>query len=308
MSRDFTPPDLGDLGRDLPESDARSVGRLSQDQDRDAAEQTPPARLPERSPERGPEDRRPELHFRDGRAVLYDRDRGYRLGESEIRTIIELGKFRVVATHDLSEHTYGGQRELADRDVQNLVRQGLARKGTFNGPEANPRELLTLTKRGHRLLRANRLASKNQAVYHGFVKPREANHDADLYRLYQKEAARIEDRGGRNLRVILDYELKRKINREMARLGTEARPEIAARHGLQMVGNKIPVPDLRIEYETPDGDTARVNLELVTEHYRGRHVADKVHAGFSLYTPRGEADHLRRVLDQHELTADILSL
>ena len=201
-----------------------------------------------------------------------------------------------------------GQRELADRDVQNLVRQGIARKGTFNGPEANPHELLTLTKRGHRLLRANRLASKNQAAYYGFVKPREANHDADLYRLYQKEAARIEERGGRNLRVILDYELKRRINREMARLGTEARPEIAARHGLQMVGNKIPVLDLRIEYETRDGDTTRVNLELVTEHYRGRHLADKVHAGFSLYTPHGEADHLRRVLDQHELTADILSL
>jgi len=102
--------------------------------------------------------------------------------------------------------------------------------------------------------------------------------------------------------------LKRKINREVARLGTAARPEIAARHGLQMVGNKIPVPDLRIEYETRGGDMARVNLELVTEHYRGRHVADKVHAGFSLYTPHGEADHLHRVLDQHELTAEILSL
>src|SRR3984893_4727543 len=216
MSRDFTPPDLGDLGRDLPESDARSVGRQSQDQDRDAGEQTPPARLPERSAERGPEDRRPEIHFRDGRAVLYDRDRGYELSESEIRTIIELGKFRVVATYDLSEHAYGGEIEMADRDVQNLVRQGLARKGTFNGPETNPRELLTLTKRGHRLLRANRLVSKNQAVYYGFVKPREANHDADLYRLYQKEGSRIVEKGGRNPRVILDYELKRRINREIA--------------------------------------------------------------------------------------------
>ena len=68
------------------------------------------------------------------------------------------------------------------------------------------------------------------------------------------------------------------------------------------------MPDLRIEYETLDGEIARVNLELVTEHYRGRHVAEKVHAGFSLYTPRGEADRLRRVLDQRELTADILSL
>jgi hypothetical protein len=306
MSRDFSPPDFNDFGRDLPESDVRPVGRPLQD--RDAGERTPPSRVPERSLERTVEDRRPELQFRDGRAVLYDRDRGYRLSESEVRTVVELGKFRVIGVHDLSQHAYDGKRELADRDVQDLLRQGLARKGTFEGPEASPRELLTLTQRGHRLLRANRLVAQDQAVYHGFVKPREANHDADLYRLYQKEAAQIEEKGGKNLRVVLDYELKRKINREIARLGTYARPEIAARHSLQVVRNKIPIPDLRIEYETREGDAARVNLELVTEHYRGRHVADKVHAGFSLYTPRGEADHLRRVLDQHELTAEILSL
>jgi hypothetical protein len=306
MSRDFTPPDYDGLGRDLPDSDARPVGSPSQD--RDQGERTPPSHAQEHSPEHPHEDRRPEIQFRDGRAVLYDRDRGYTLNESEIRTIVELGKFRVIAAHDLSQHAYAGNRELADRDVHNLIRQGLVRKGTFEGPEANPRELVTLTKRGHHLLRANRLAPQGQAVYYGFVKPREANHDADLYRLYQKEAARIEEKGGRNLRVILDYELKSKINREIARLGTEARPEIAARHGLQVVRNKIPVPDLRVEYETREGDAARVNLELVTEHYRGRHVADKVHAGFSLYTPHGEADHLRRVLDQRELTAEILSL
>jgi len=305
MSRDFTPPDLSDLPRDLSDSD-RAVGAPSRDRDR--SQRTAPTRAQRRTPERTPEDRRPEIQFRDGRAVLYEWDRGYRLNESEIRTIVELGKFRVIATNDLSAHTYAGNRQLAERDVHNLVRHGLVRTGMFEGPEAMPRELLTLTGRGHRLLRANRLASEGQAVYYGFVKPREANHDADLYRLYQKEAARIEANGGRNLCVILDYELKRKINREMARLGPEARPEIAARHGLQVVRNKIPVPDLRIEYQTREGDAARVNLELVTEHYRGRHVADKVHAGFSLYTPRGEADHLRRVLDQRELTAEILSL
>ena len=306
MSRDFSPSEFNDLGRDLPESDVRSLGRHSQD--REPGERPQPSQVQERSPEHRPEDPRSEIHFRDERAVLYDRDHGHQLSDSEIRTIIELGKFRVIATYDLAEHAYAGEREMADREVQNLVRQGLARKGTFNGPESNPRELLTLTKRGHRLLRANHLISKNQAIYYGFVKPREANHDADLYRLYQKEAAWIDKKGGRNLRVILDYELKRRINREIARLGPDSRPEIAARNGLRIVRNKIPVPDLRIEYETSAGDTARVNLELVTEHYRGRHVADKVHAGFSIYTPHGEADHLRRVLDQHELTAEILSL
>ena len=305
MPRELTPPAFGHE-RDVPDADARLAA--SQSRYREAIERTPSPDTLERSPEQTPDHGHPEIPSRDGRAILYDRDRGYRLSESEIRTIVELGKFRVVAGHDLCEHAYNGQQEMGERDVHNLIRHQLVRKGIFHGPEANPRELLTLTKRGYRLLRANRLAPKHQAVYYGFVKPREANHDADLYRLYHKEAARIEKKGGQNLRVVLDYELKREINREIVRLGTAARPEIAARHGLEMVRNKIPVPDLRIEYETRGGETARVNLELVTEHYRARHVADKVHAGFSLYTPHGEADHLRRMLDQQELTAEILSL
>ena len=110
------------------------------------------------------------------------------------------------------------------------------------------------------------------------------------------------------LASILDVELKRKINQDIAKLGRDARPEIARHHGLRMVRDRIPVPDVRIEYEQPNGEMARLDLELVTEHYRGRSLADKVKAGFSLYTPRGEADRLRRVLDGHELTAEIFSL
>ena len=53
------------------------------------------------------------------------------------------------------------------------------------------------------------------------MKPREVKHDADLYRLYQKEAARIERGGGRPVRVLLDYELKRNLNRDLAQLAPE---------------------------------------------------------------------------------------
>jgi hypothetical protein len=251
---------------------------------------------------------RPEVRFDESRGTLYDRDRGYRLRDSEIRTLVDLGKFRVVAVEDLADHAYGGQRDEMQNDLRNLLRQGLVRKGTFEGPENSPRQLLTLTKRGQRLVRTNVLVPREQAIYSGFVKPREANHDADLYKLYNKEVARILREGGRNPRVVLDFELKRKINRDIAKLGHEARPEIAARHGLRVVRGRIPVPDVRIEYEKPSGEMARVDLELVTEHYRGRSLADKVNAGFSLYTPRGEGDRLRRVLDGQELTAEILSL
>lgn len=250
----------------------------------------------------------PDAHSSLTRGVLYDRDRGYSISPSEIKSMVELGKFRVIAEDDLGKYLYGGEGKSFESGIQNLVRQGLVRRGRFEGPEGSSRELLTLTKRGHRLLRANQLVSPDQITYAGFVKPREANHDADLYRLYQKEAAKIEKKGGRVRRVVLDFEIKRKVNRDLAKLGGQARPEIAARHGLQVVRNKIPIPDLQIEYETRDGDAGRVNLELVTEHYRGRNVAEKARAGFSLYTPRGEGDKLRRVLDQQELTAEILSL
>jgi len=304
MSRDFfSPREFDEFERGSADPDGHEGrGRL------DLGNPDAVFRLFQSLPERTAETRRPEIRCRGGRVVLYDRDQSYALTESEIRTIVELGKFRVIATENLIQHAYANDREHAGRDVQDLVRQGLVRKGIFEGPEAYPRELLTLTKRGHRLLRKNRLTVDNQATYSGFMKPREANHDADLYLLYQKEAARIEAQGGRNLRVILDYELQRRINRELANFGTEARQEIAARHGLEVVHNKIPIPDLRVEYETREGEMARVHLELVTEHYRGHHVADKVHAGFSLYIPRGEADRLRRILDQRGLTAEIRSL
>ena len=222
--------------------------------------------------------------------------------------MIELGKFRAIAENDLGKYLYCRERKPLEQEVQNLVRRGLVRRGRFQGPEDSPRDLLTLTKRGLQFLNANHLVSDRQVLYSGFVKPREANHDADLYLLYQKELTRIEQQGGRIRRVVLDLEIKRKVNRDIAKLGPGARPEIAAWHGLQVVRNKIPIPDMQIEYESRDGDIGHVNLELVTEHYRWRSVAEKAQAGFSMYTPRGEADRLRRVLDQQELTAEILSL
>jgi len=247
-------------------------------------------------------------HVAQPRGLLYDRDHGYRLRAIEIQILTDLGKLRSVGVEDLVIHAYSGHRPKMQNDLQNLLRQGLVRRGVFGGPEGTPRELLTLTKGACRLLRANRVVDRDQPLYHGFVNGREANHDGDLYLLYQKEAARIQERGGRPVRVLLDFELRKRINRDFARFGTEARPEIAARHGLRVVGEKIPLPDMRIEYEQPDGEMASVDLELVTEHYSGRAVAEKARAGFSLYTPRGEGVRLRRVLDERELTAEILSL
>jgi len=292
---------------DAIEARAEMARELEQTPHQDGRTQTQSSAS--RHPEKPVVDREvPNRDSGSARDVFYDRARGYQISPSGMRSMIELGKFRAIAENDLGKYVYSGESKLLAQDVQNLVRQGLVRRGRFQGPEASPRELLTLTKRGLRLLKATRVVSDSQVLYSGFVKPREANHDADLYRLYQKEASRIEQQGGRIRRVVLDFEIKRKVNRDIAKLGPGARPEIAVRHGLQVVRNKIPIPDMQIEYESRDGDMSRVNLELVTEHYRGRSVAEKARAGFSMYTPRGEGDKLRRVLDQQELTAEILSL
>jgi len=197
-------------------------------------------------------------------------------------------------------------------DVENLVRQGLIEFKSIPHEETGSRQLLTLTKNGHRFLTHTQSAAKGQAVYHGFTKPREAHHDADLYRLYQKEAVKIEGHGGRNLRVVLDYALKKHLYRDFPKLSkdrnsVDSNHAIAERHGLQVVRGKIPVPDVRIEYKTRDGERGRVDLELATGHYRGRNLTEKVRAGFSLHTHADDVSKVTRILDQRELT-ETLSL
>jgi hypothetical protein len=247
------------------------------------------------------------------RTIHEIRGRTYRLRNSETTTMVELAKFRAIAREDLAEFAYGGDRVCMRPDIENLMRQGLIEMKSIPHEEMGSRKLLTLTKIGHRFLIDTQSAGKGQVLYHGFTKPREANHDADLYRLYQKAAEKIEGQGGRNLRVVLDYEMKKRLYRDLANLGpgrasSEQKHLVAERHGLQVVRGKIPVPDIRIEYEARDGERARVDLELATSHYRGRNMAEKVRAGFSIYAHAEDASKLRRILDQRELTAEILSL
>jgi hypothetical protein len=241
------------------------------------------------------------------------RGKTYRLRSSGIQALSELGKFRAVATEDLQEFAYHGDKDHARADVQNLIRHGLIVEKKVPHPDTSPCRLLTLSKQGHQFLTVTRSVPKNHAIHYGFTKPREAHHDAGLYRMYYTAADKIERQGGRNLRVILDYELKKRVYHDLAKLGPHResnaiKKEIAERHGLQLVRGKIPLPDLRIEYETREGEMARVDLELATEHYRGRNLAEKVRAGFSIYAHAQDAAGLRRVLDQTELTAEILSL
>ncbi len=288
-------------------SEGREAGAGDPPKTSEAREQFSSAGLSEPTREPG------AVRTPEQRIVYEIRGRTYRLRASEIAAMLELGRFRAVAREDLAKFAYGGKNERLRPDLENLVRQGLVAIKTVPHEELGSRQLLTLTKNGYRFLMQTQSAAKGQSLYYGFTKPREAHHDADLYRLYQKAAAKIEGEGGRNLRVILDYELKKHLYRDLAKLGTDrhsagAKESVAQSHGLQVVRGKIPMPDVRIEYETRDGERAGVDLELATGHYRGRNLTEKVRAGFSLYAQAEDVSKLKRVLDERELTAEILSL
>jgi hypothetical protein len=254
-----------------------------------------------------------ETRSPEPRKIYEIRGRTYRLRTSEIVAMLEIGKFRTIGLEDLREFAYGGDKDGVRRDVENLFRQGLLQMKSIPHEEKGSRQLMTLTKVGHRLLVQNRFTGKDQALYFGFANPREAHHDADLYRLYQKAADGIERAGGQNLRVVLDFELKKRVYHDLAKLGpdrasSESKRTVVLRHGLQVVSGKIPLPDVRIEYDTPEGNRARADIELVTSNYRLRNLAEKVRAGFSIYAHPNDVSNLQRVLDQRELTAEILSL
>ncbi|MGA6955238.1 MAG: hypothetical protein WBY73_09035, partial [Candidatus Acidiferrales bacterium] len=119
--------------------------------------------------------------------------------------------------------------------------------------------------------------------------------------------------GGRPVRVILDYEIKRNLNRDLALLDPEKdnfehKAAVAEKHGLAMVNGRIPVPDMRLEYEDAELMLQRVDLELATREYRPRSLAEKARAGFAIYGRAEDASRLRRILDERELTREILTL
>ena len=287
--RRSTPPDTRDTRNPVPDGPARADSTETRDHGSS----------------------REERH--ESPRAYYVRDRAYLLRDSEMHSLKEIGKFRVIPVTDLAKYAYGGDREQMEKDIRGLARQSLLRDKTLEISQKKTLRVVTLTKAGHRLLTKTNQLPDNQPIYHGLLKPREVKHDADLYRLYQKEAARIERVGGRPVRVLLDYELKRNLNRDLALLGRDkegpnAKERIAEKHGLQVVNGKIPVPDLRIEYETPEAELRHVDLELATRDYRPRAMAEKAAAGFSLYARPEDASRLRRVLDEREITAGILKL
>jgi hypothetical protein len=257
--------------------------------------------------------RYPDLDRFPQERAFYKSDRhDYQLRQSEIYTMAEAGKFRVVSLEDLESHVYSANREMMNRDLNNLERQELIRRGASRYPDHL--RVVTLTSRGKKVLQKT-VGRQGQEFYSGFKKVRELRHDMALYRIYQAKAQEIQDKGGKIKRVILDYEMKGKVNRDLGKANgldpaEEARLKeaISQKHDIPVVSGSFVVPDVRLEYEDRDGNECRVDLEYLTETYRDGEISAKARAGFTLYAPHDQAPRLHRVLDQHHIMTEILSL
>jgi hypothetical protein len=243
------------------------------------------------------------------------RDRSYSLRSSEIRGLSDIGKFRTVDTKDLARFAYQDDEARMNQDIRSLQSRRLIEETTIYRAHQKPRRILTLTQQGQRILRKGRHVPNDQRLYHGFVKLREIDHDADLYKVYQKEVDDIQRRGGKVTKVRLDFELKGAVNRDReaaGKLPEEQRQAqlnaVAKQHGLMIKSGTIQLPDIQIDYETPEGTIARANIELVSENYRGDAIRSKADAGFKVYARVGDSNRVKRALQDSGAVEELLSI
>ncbi len=257
---------------------------------------------------------------------------GLELRPEEKQLLREVGRFRVVRTADLRESLYNGKTRPLENDLKYLRDKGLVETQHVNLRRDGRRrtiervEVVTLTRDGQRLLIKDGDLPKDQRVYAGLVKPREVEHDSQIYRAYQKEAERIERNGGTNLRVRLDFEIKADIQKAIyaerkadpKRDMAEIKEEVAARHELPFVDGKIQIPDARIDYDLPrevnqDADqgsrTGHEDIEVLTAAYHAGHLRSKAQAGFRNYaSPADRSSLTARIEDDSHLMENILDL
>ena len=227
-------------------------------------------------------------------SIVRDRDREYTLRGSESRTLATVGAFRVVSSRDLRDHN-DRPADPRSGDLRHLREEGLIETVRVPGYRDHA---VVLTKDGRGLLERHRDRDHehHQTFYAGLARERELEHDLQVYRAYEQAEARLLERGAHIERVVLDHELKSEYQRWLHerdkdhddydghpdRTADEIR-EWACEHDLPYFDDEVHFPDVRVEYQEPDGRWAREDIEVVTPHYRGAHGASVARSGFSCY-------------------------
>jgi len=260
---------------------------------------------------------RPRHHLQPGLS-------GLRLHQEEKILLGEVGRFRVITVKDAAQTLYKGDERALRSDLRFLRKTDLVSVDIVNarrdgrGRSIERIEVITLTRAGERQAKMSNTFPPDQKLYHGLVKPREAEHDAQIYRAYKKEWERIEKQGGSNPRVQLDFELKSQVQRavhaarkaEPERDLLEIKQQVAAAHELPVVDGRIQIPDARIEYDLDEGSrTGHSDIEVVTAAYHPGHLRAKAQAGFRVYVSGRDAATLTAKIEgEHHLLDHILAL
>jgi hypothetical protein len=256
---------------------------------------------------------------------------GVALRDEERKLLAEVGRFRVIATRDLAETVYGNRDSRMARDLTFLRQKGLIEVDAVNarrdgrGGRVEQIEVVVLTKLGRDVTRQSAGLPRDQQLYSGLVKPREVEHDAQIYRAYRKHAEGIEQRGGTNLRVKLDFELKADVqkaihaetklnpDRDMA----DIKQQVAKQFELPYIDGGIQIPDARIVYDleqkADDIDqgprSGYEDIEVLTAAYSPGHLRAKAQSGFHLYASASDrASVTARIEGDHHLIDNILEL
>jgi len=260
---------------------------------------------------------------------------GMQLRPEERTAMLQLGRFRIIRTNDLAETIYDGKQRKLDEDLRYLRSKGLVETRHINLRRDGKRrqidrvEVASLTRDGRAWLRMSGEVPKGQTVYYGFVKPREMEHDSLIYRAYRDAAARVENSGGTNLRVKLDFEIKADVQKDIYRARKidpkrgigEIKKKVAQKHDLPFINEKIQIPDARIEFDLKVDDSrsqeldqgsragGHEDIEVLTAAYRRAHLRSKAQAGFRAYASRADRSSITaKIEDDHDMMREIFDL
>lgn len=226
-------------------------------------------------------------YVRDGHGDLYE------LNGDDARLLATVGAFRVASERDL-EHCLGAADSL------NHLREERLTHSVQVGPDARAE---VLTERGRDVLEESRRDrdGDGQAFYAEVGRPRELQHDAQLFRAYLKVEEGIHERGGSVDRVVLEVDLRREYQQWLQehnrdRPDSDGRPDRdadeiegwALRHDLPYFDESVHFPDFRVEYEL-EGREQHEDVEVITGHYRGAHAASRAKSGFSCFRSGGNS-------------------
>jgi DNA-binding MarR family transcriptional regulator len=238
------------------------------------------------------------------------------LNSNERQILNKVGTFRVISSGDLQRQISPFNPERFQHDVKRLVARGLVESQSVPyDKKGDSVSILTLTKAGLKAARSDERTPRSQRLYAGFVKPNEVKHDLAIFRMHQVHSEKIESAGGTVQRVVLDFELKKAVYSELAKANglpaleyAQKKEQIAAENGLKTVEGRVILPDLRIEYETSDGELVKVDLEVTSADYKPSQMQQKARAGFTVYALGLKASsRCSAIQDGPEVVAGLLS-